>query len=103
MPFEVQRTISVNHPSLPGHFPDAPIVPAVVILDEVANALRDWLADCQLAGIKTTKFLAPLKPGQSFTIALFAPEPGGEECDFSCRVEDRAIVQGRLLVRRRPS
>ncbi len=30
-------TIPADHPSLPGHFPGRPIVPAVVILDEVGR------------------------------------------------------------------
>ena len=99
MSFEVVRAVSSDHPSLRGHFPGAPIVPAVVILDEVANALGEWRSGCQLAGIKIAKFLAPLKPAQSFTISLSAPERDDEGFDFSCRVENRVIVQGRLLVR----
>src|SRR5437868_5279247 len=64
MQFELCRTIPADHPSLPGHFPDAPIVPAVVILDEVIAALAEWRGQCQLTAIPTVKFLAPLKPDQ---------------------------------------
>jgi len=39
MIFEVCRVIRADHPSLPGHFPGAPLVPGVVILDEVLEAL----------------------------------------------------------------
>jgi 3-hydroxyacyl-[acyl-carrier-protein] dehydratase len=39
MNFEGRRTISADHPSLPGHFPGTPIVPGVVILDEILAAL----------------------------------------------------------------
>jgi 3-hydroxyacyl-[acyl-carrier-protein] dehydratase len=53
MTFEVRRAISADHPSLPGHFPDAPLVPGVVILDEVLGALLEWRVDCQLTGIRT--------------------------------------------------
>lgn len=101
--FELQCNIPADHPSLAGHFPGAPIVPAVVILDEVAAALAQWRDNAQLVAIKTVKFLAPLKPEQSFTIRLSAPEPQNDEVDFRCHTTDRVIVQGRLLVRRRAS
>ncbi|MGH7982598.1 MAG: hydroxymyristoyl-ACP dehydratase [Candidatus Udaeobacter sp.] len=98
MTFEVRRAISADHPSLPGHFPDIPLVPGVVILDEVLGALGEWRKDCQLTGIQTVKFLVPLKPEQTFTICFSASDGGASEMNFSCRVEDRTIVEGRLEV-----
>ena len=98
MIFETRRAISANHHSLPGHFPGAPLVPGVVILDEVLGALLEWRKDCLLTGIRTVKFLVPLKPEQAFTICFYASDDGGDEVNFSCRVEDRVIVEGRLEV-----
>src|SRR6266702_7902328 len=72
MTFEVRRIISADHPSLPGHFPGAPLVPGVVILDEVLAALAEWREGCQLIVIRAVKFLVPLKPEQPFTICLSA-------------------------------
>ncbi len=60
MIFEAIRIIRANHPTLPGHFPGAPLVPGVVILDEVLAALIEWRQDSQLTGIRMVKFLAPL-------------------------------------------
>ena len=98
MTFEVRRVISADHPSLPGHFPDMPLVPGVVILDEVIAALLEWRKDCELTGIQTVKFLVPLKPEEPFSIRFSAGDEGGGEMNFSCRVEDRVIVEGRLEV-----
>jgi 3-hydroxyacyl-[acyl-carrier-protein] dehydratase len=98
MTFETRRAISADHPSLPGHFPGAPLVPGVVILDEVLGALLEWRKDCLLTGIQTVKFLVPLRPEQAFTICFSANDDGGDEVNFSCRVEDRVIVEGRLEV-----
>ena len=100
MDFEVLRTIRADHPSLPGHFPGAPIVPGVVILDEIVAALAEWQNDCQLTVIRAVKFLAPLKPEQPFTICLSTGENGADDVNFCCRVKDRVIVEGRLQVRR---
>jgi 3-hydroxyacyl-[acyl-carrier-protein] dehydratase len=99
MNFEVRRTISADHPSLPGHFPGAAIVPGVVILDEVLAALTDWREDSRVTIISAVKFLAPLKPEQLFTICLIVGEHPEGEVAFRCRVEDRVIVEGRLQVR----
>src|SRR6266699_4572583 len=98
MTFEARRAISADHPSLPGHFPGAPLVPGVVILDEVLGALLEWRKDCELTGIRSVKFLAPLKPEQAFTICLSAGKGATGEVSFCCRIEDRVAVEGRLEV-----
>ena len=98
MPFEVRRVIRADHPSLPGHFPGAPLVPGVVILDEVVEALMEWRETAQLTAIRTVKFLAPLRPEQPFTICLSADNERAGEVNFCCRAEDRVIVEGRLEV-----
>ncbi|HYY14025.1 MAG TPA: hypothetical protein VE758_06285 [Chthoniobacterales bacterium] len=100
MNFEVCRTISTEHPSLPGHFPRAPIVPAVVILDEVVTALNEWRPDSRVVGIPVVKFLAPLRPGQPFTICLSPTNDDETEMDVRCRVENHLIVEGRLRIYR---
>jgi 3-hydroxymyristoyl/3-hydroxydecanoyl-(acyl carrier protein) dehydratase len=98
MIFEVSRIILANHPTLPGHFPGAPLVPGVVILDEVLAALIEWRQDSQLTGIRMVKFLAPLQPEQAFTISLAVRNEHAAEVNFWCRAEDRVIVEGRLEV-----
>jgi 3-hydroxymyristoyl/3-hydroxydecanoyl-(acyl carrier protein) dehydratase len=98
MSFEVRRTISAGHPSLPGHFPSTPIVPGVVILDEVLAALTEWREDSRVTVIHAVKFLIPLKPEQPFTICLSPNRKAKAEVDFCCRVEDRVIVEGRLQI-----
>ncbi len=98
MTFEAIRIIRADHPTLPGHFPGAPLVPGVVILDEVLAALIEWREDSQLTGIQVVKFLAPLQPEQPFTISLSARNERAAEVNFCCRAEDRVIVEGQLEV-----
>jgi 3-hydroxyacyl-[acyl-carrier-protein] dehydratase len=98
MTFEVLRLIQADHPSLPGHFPGAPLVPGVVILDEVVAALDEWRQDSQLSGIRSVKFVAPLKPEQPFTISLSATTKTAGEVSFCCRAKERVLVEGRLAV-----
>jgi 3-hydroxymyristoyl/3-hydroxydecanoyl-(acyl carrier protein) dehydratase len=96
MTFKVRRAITADHPSLPGHFPDSPLVPGVLILDEVLAALRDQHKDCQLTAIRMVKFLEPLKPEQLFTICFSASNEG--HVNFCCRVEGRVMVEGQLEI-----
>jgi 3-hydroxymyristoyl/3-hydroxydecanoyl-(acyl carrier protein) dehydratase len=98
MRFEVQRMIGADHPSLPGHFPGTPIIPGVVILDEVFAALTEWRRDSRVIVISAVKFLAPLNPDRSFIVSLAARDDTQDQVDFRCHVEERVIVEGRLHV-----
>lgn len=63
--------VSPDHPCLAGHFPGQPVVPAVLMLDEVAAALRQAY-DLRLARIVSAKFLMPLLPDQGADLQLSA-------------------------------
>jgi 3-hydroxyacyl-[acyl-carrier-protein] dehydratase len=65
-----------DHPALPGHFPGRPIVPGVLVLDHVLDAIE---ATCgPLRGglrLPQVKFLQPLLPGETACIALEGAAP----------------------------
>ena len=98
MTFETCRVIPADHPSLAGHFPGAPIVPGVVVLDEVAAALAEWRKESRLIGVTSVKFIAPIKPGQSFVIGFDSTNTAGNQIDFCCRLDGRVVVEGRLEI-----
>lgn len=60
--------IPPDHPCLPGHFPGAPVVPGVVILDEVLALLPTPAGHARQLG--WVKFVQPLLPGEVATITL---------------------------------
>src|SRR5205814_10266403 len=98
MTYETSRIVPADHPSLAGHFPGAPIAPGVVVLDEVSAAVREWRKGSRLVGIRFVKFLAPIRPGQAFMIALNETENAENQIDFCCRLEGRVVVEGRLEI-----
>ena len=66
--FTTSLRIAPTHPALPGHFPDRPLVPGVVVLERVAAAWRAWQG-ARVARLDA-KFVQPLLPEQDATIEL---------------------------------
>lgn len=100
----LRQHIPASHPALPGHFPGRPLVPGVVLLDRVVDAIRadeaggeGWFA----AGFPAVKFVRALEPGMEFDIVWEAPGAGGLQ-RFRCEDAQGLLVQGTLSrVRRR--
>ena len=94
MSHRTTATVPADHPSLPGHFPGAPVVPGVVLLQAVADAVRQWRGDVVLAGLPSAKFLQTVAPDTPFDIELEETAPG--RIRFECRVGDALAAQGQL-------
>lgn len=95
MLYERTTSIDPEHPALAGHFPGNPVVPAVVILEHVLEALRtSILTPIQVVAIPHAKFISPLQPGEALTIKLESEEEG--EATFTCSVDSRLISTGFL-------
>ena len=95
-PIVVKRSIASTHPALPGHFPGDPIVPGVVLLDEIIDAIVSELSFSPDAGwtVRSAKFLRPVRPGECLEIRL-SPEGGGE-VRFECSVGGEIAASGAL-------
>ena len=61
--------VPADHPALAGHFPGQPVVPAVVLLDEVLAEIRTR-ADFVLRSIPAAKFLQHVLPGERVVLHL---------------------------------
>ncbi|PNS08583.1 hypothetical protein [Solilutibacter silvestris] len=84
--------IAGDHPALPGHFPGRPIVPGVVILDHVQQAIeRDHGAFAAPIKLAQVKFLQPLLPEQEAEIVL---EPSARGWKFRVQRGDTLIASG---------
>ena len=68
--------ISAEHPSLPGHFPGNPVVPGVLLLDRVLDAV-EAAHGAPLQGLRLpqVKFMQPLLPGQMASVELIGETP----------------------------
>jgi 3-hydroxyacyl-[acyl-carrier-protein] dehydratase len=84
--------IDPDHPCLPGHFPGRPLVPGVVLLEYVAQALRARHG-LRLVRIVEAKFLAPLLPGREAQVDLAGEPP---RLRFDIRSGGRLLARGRV-------
>ena len=88
--------VSAEHPALAGHFPGSPVVPGVVLLEEVLRVARAEDAAVSIVGVDGVKFLRPLLPQQPFTVQL-APEHDAR-WRFECRLAGERIAIGYLIL-----
>ena len=68
-------TIPADHPSLPGHFPGRPLVPGVVVLERVVEAIERTHGALRPLRLPQVKFLQPLLPGEVARIELDGAAP----------------------------
>ena len=73
----VTITIAPEHPALAGHFPGAPILPGVLLLDEMVRAVeQDRSQPGTRWRIGAAKFVKPVRPGETLTLE-HEPLPNG--------------------------
>jgi len=95
MPFLTTLRIDAGHPALAGHFPGAPVLPGVVLLDETIRALEQAQGGAtQQWTVGTAKFLKPVQPGETLTLE-YDPLPNGS-LRFAVSSAGRAVASGVL-------
>jgi 3-hydroxyacyl-[acyl-carrier-protein] dehydratase len=98
--FEQAICIDAGHPALPGHFPGDPLVPGVILLEQVALAVRAWRGQ-RLARVLEAKFMAPLLPAQAAVLRLTEAAASGSSpvnpdtrIRFEIRRDDSLLARG---------
>jgi acyl-coenzyme A synthetase/AMP-(fatty) acid ligase len=89
--------IRADHPAFDGHFPGQPILPGVVLLSLVMQALDREPALREPLGatpvIDSVKFLAPVRPGARLVVHLAA---AGRGVGFEVLDGPRCVARGKL-------
>ncbi|MDE7164747.1 MAG: 3-hydroxyacyl-ACP dehydratase FabZ [Clostridiales bacterium] len=89
------KNVSVNEPYFIGHFPDAPIMPGVLIIESCAQLCSivmnvDEQADdgvlYVLLKVDSFKFVKPIIPGDTLAVAVKKTRAGGSIVSFDATV-----------------
>jgi 3-hydroxyacyl-[acyl-carrier-protein] dehydratase len=95
-PHRTSFAIPVDHPALPGHFPGSPVVPGVVVLDQVLKSMEQWTArPVHVSGLRQVKFHTPLLPAEQADVTL---ELAGETLRFQVTRAELMIAQGTFVL-----
>jgi 3-hydroxyacyl-[acyl-carrier-protein] dehydratase len=87
MDLSVTIKTPLEHPCYAGHFPGNPVVPGVLLLELISNALGRG-APSVIDGVK---FLRALVPGESFELRC---EQSGERVRFRCERDATLVAEG---------
>ena len=85
--------VPAEHPAFDGHFPGAPLLPGVVLLDEMLQVVENGQPGAWT--ISTAKFLQPVRPGDTLTLEQEALTNGAIR--FAIRSAGRKVATGTLV------
>jgi 3-hydroxyacyl-[acyl-carrier-protein] dehydratase len=90
-------TVPFDHPAFAGHFPGAPILPGVVLLDialhVISNDRGTALDTCKIGSVK---FLSPARPGDRLEIQHRSSI--NDTIHFEIAAGPRKIANGNLTI-----
>ncbi len=89
--------IPPDHPAFAGHFPGTPIVPGVVLLDEVLQAIAAACGHApQRCALTAVKFRSIVRPGERLRLHIECTPAGGARFELEC--DGRAVASGTLAL-----
>ena len=104
------KNVSVNEPYFPGHFPNRPIMPGVLILEAMAQAAGilgfrtsgtkpDEKTVYYYVGIDSARFKKPVVPGDQLEIEVHLERTMRAISKFSCvaRVAGQTVAEAAIL------
>jgi len=83
--------ISPDHPALPGHFPGMPVVPAVVLIEQLARSLEEKTGQ-RVCSVRQLRLLGLIEPGQRIDVEV--REKGADSWRLTCQVAGKPVAKG---------
>jgi 3-hydroxyacyl-[acyl-carrier-protein] dehydratase len=110
------KNVSANEPYFPGHFPNRPVMPGVLILECMAQAAGilvfrtlgkrpDGKSIYYYAGIDNARFKRPVEPGDQLLIevAILGSKRGVWKFGCTAHVGDNLVAEADILCTVRPA
>ncbi len=93
---EATLSVPAGHPALPGHFPGAPVIPGVLLMELILQSTEAWLhRPLTVAGLRQVKFHAPLLPEERAELAV---DLEGDTLAFRVARGKQLIARGMFLL-----
>ena len=99
------KNVSVNEPYFIGHFPDAPIMPGVLLIESAAqlcslviapeSAAADENKLYVLLKVKDFKFLKPVIPGDTLQISVNCVLASAAAYEFEAKISVDGVVKAK--------
>jgi 3-hydroxyacyl-[acyl-carrier-protein] dehydratase len=88
-------SLPVPHPATEGHFPGAPILPGVVLLDEAVRVIEQAIgAEATAWRVSSVKFLSPAGPQEPLQLEHERLASGAIR--FRISTADRTVATGQM-------
>lgn len=99
-----QKNVTVNEPYFRGHFPNAPVMPGVLVLESILQLAWVLFAPrgpIKLERIRRLKFRKPVLPGDSLQLEVqrVAEQDGLEKFRGVAKLEGKVAVEGDFWVK----
>jgi len=101
------KNVTYNEPFFPGHFPGKPIMPAVLILEALAQtggilafkSFPDLKGDVRFVGIDNARFRRPVTPGDQLRLVLEVIKHRREIWVFKAEalVDGKRVAEAQLM------
>lgn len=90
--------VPADHPALAGHFPGNPIVPGVVLLDAVLDAIQSR-RPCTLLAMPAVKFLQPVQPRERIELRVeITADQEALRARFQGRRQQSCVFEGTFVL-----
>lgn len=91
------KNVTINEPHFPGHFPEAPVMPGVLVMEGLCQLAWAWSGHdgvVRMTGIKKLRFRRPTMPGDRLKLEIDLVE----RTDSGFVVKALASVEGETAV-----
>lgn len=93
------KRVTVNEPYFRGHFPKAPVMPGVLVVEALCQLTWVWLgAETRMIGIRKLRFRRPTLPGDRLRLEIEPLQHTSDRCIVraTASVEEQAALTGEL-------
>lgn len=95
------KNVTMNEPYFRGHFPNAPVMPGVLVMEALCQLVWAWsgAANVRMTGIRKLRFRRPTMPGDRLRLEIEQLERDGSSCvvKATASVDGQPALTGNLV------